>query len=159
MIFLKRTLKQGKTFFFSKSIMYFQVYFYMYVCTSPLGLKFTLSDLRNAIPAVAFEKDVWKSIFYMGFDYSMWGGSLFAIYTLVNSTVWATLPFIVQMAASLLYWNVAGFFMWCIFVVGHDCGHTTFSNNKLLNDILGHITHGSLLVPFYPWQVNLLNYT
>ena len=41
----------------------------------------------------------------------------------------------------------------CIFVIGHDCGHTTFSKYKLVNDIFGHITHSSLLVPFYTWQL------
>lgn len=115
--------------------------------------KFGLADIRKAIPEKAFEKNVWKSLFYMLFDYSMWGGSFVAIHALVNSSLWSTLPFWAQAAASLLYWNVAGFFMWCIFVVGHDCGHGTFSDNKLLNNILGHFMHGSILVPFFPWQV------
>jgi len=121
---------------------------------SPLGLKFTLADLRKSIPEEAFKKDFSKSLFYMGFDYAMWGAALFAMSTLVNSSIWPTLPFIAKAASSLLYWNVAGFFMWCIFIVGHDCGHTTFSNNKVLNDFLGHVTHGSILVPFFPWQLS-----
>eukprot|EP00599_Poterioochromonas_sp_BG-1_P009166 CAMPEP_0173142474 /NCGR_PEP_ID=MMETSP1105-20130129/6105_1 /TAXON_ID=2985 /ORGANISM="Ochromonas sp., Strain BG-1" /LENGTH=388 /DNA_ID=CAMNT_0014055863 /DNA_START=50 /DNA_END=1216 /DNA_ORIENTATION=+ len=116
--------------------------------------KFTLNELRKAIPEEAFQKSLPKSLFYMAFDYSMWGLAFAAIRALKESEIWTTLPFAAQAGASLLYWNVAGFFMWCIFVVGHDCGHGTFSNNKLLNNILGHITHGSILVPFFPWQLS-----
>ena len=120
-------------------------------CTS-----ISLSDMRKAIPEEAFEKSLPKSLFYMFFDYAMWGGAAFAMKQLVNSSLWATLPFVLKAAASVLYWNVAGFFMWCIFVVGHDCGHTTFSNYRWLNNILGHVMHGSLMVPFFPWQVSTL---
>lgn len=37
-----------------------------------------------------------------------------------------------------------------------DCicsGHGTFSEYEWVNDIVGHITHGAILVPFYPWQM------
>jgi len=44
--------------------------------------------------------------------------------------------------------------MWGIFVIGHDCGHSTFSDSEKLNDFIGHITHGSILVPYYPWQLS-----
>lgn len=44
-----------------------------------------------------------------------------------------------------------GFFMWCLFVVGHDCGHSTFSPYPLLNSIFGNLSHGFLAVPFQPW--------
>lgn len=112
-----------------------------------------LNDLRKAIPATAFEKSLFKSVYYMLFDYTMWLGSLYAIYMLNMSSVWQSMPFWQKAVTTVIYWSVAGFFMWCIFVVGHDCGHTNFSNYTLLNDIVGHITHGSLLVPYYPWQV------
>ena len=113
-----------------------------------------LNNLRKAIPEEAFKKSVIKSSWHMVFDYAMWGGALYAIHTLRHAEVWATLPVWQQWAATLAFWNVAGFFMWCIFVVGHDCGHGTFSDSETLNDIVGHVTHGSILVPFYPWQLS-----
>lgn len=114
----------------------------------------SLTDLRKSIPSQCFEKDLTKSLYYMFFDYAMWFGSLFLFSSLVNSSVWTTLPFIVKAMACVVYWNFAGFFMWGIFVVGHDCGHGTFSNSTVLNDILGHVMHASILVPYYPWQVS-----
>jgi omega-3 fatty acid desaturase (delta-15 desaturase) len=113
-----------------------------------------LNSILKAIPEKAFEKSLTKSLAYMLFDYAMWGGSFLAMLRLVKSATWAKMALWQKAAASLTYWNVAGFFMWTIFVVGHDCGHTTFSKHKWLNNVIGHLTHGSILVPFFPWQLS-----
>merc|ERR1719453_1534106 len=84
----------------------------------------------------------------------MWFGSAYALYYLNESGIMATLPQWQQYAAAIISWQISGFFMWGIFVVGHDCGHGTFSDNWLLNDIIGHICHGSIMVPYYPWQLS-----
>jgi omega-3 fatty acid desaturase (delta-15 desaturase) len=117
-----------------------------------------LANIRKAIPETAFKKSLIKSSYFMVKDLSLWLTSVVLIHALVNSSLWESLPFWQQALATLVYWNVAGFFMWCLFVIGHDCGHSTFSNYEYVNDIIGHITHGLLLVPFYPWQVAVLIY-
>ncbi|KAJ6746936.1 TEMPERATURE-SENSITIVE SN-2 ACYL-LIPID OMEGA-3 DESATURASE (FERREDOXIN) CHLOROPLASTIC [Salix koriyanagi] len=40
------------------------------------------------------------------------------------------------------------------FVLGHDCGHGSFSNNNKLNSVVGHILHSSILVPYHGWRIS-----
>lgn len=113
-----------------------------------------MNKIFNAIPKEAFEKSLIKSIAYMLFDYTMWGSLVFGMSKLIETSFWAKLPLLLKVFSGASYSIVAGFFMWTIFVVGHDCGHTTFSKFPLANDFFGHLTHGSLIVPFYPWQLS-----
>ncbi|KAL2471638.1 Omega-3 fatty acid desaturase [Abeliophyllum distichum] len=41
-----------------------------------------------------------------------------------------------------------------IFVLGHDCGHGSFSNNPNLNNIVGHILHSSIFVLYHGWRIS-----
>ena len=114
-----------------------------------------LASIRKSIPEEAFKKSAFISAQYMIRDYICWIGSGSVIYYLCQTGIWETMPFWQQALATLVFWNVAGFFMWCVFMVGHDCGHTNFSNSELVNDIAGLICHGSVLAPYHPWQVRL----
>ena len=40
-----------------------------------------------------------------------------------------------------------------LFVIGHDCGHRSFSNNKLLEEIVGTLVFAPLIYPFEPWRI------
>ncbi|PKI31852.1 hypothetical protein CRG98_047738 [Punica granatum] len=43
---------------------------------------------------------------------------------------------------------------WAIFVLGHDCGHGSFSDNPELNSVVGHLLHSSILVPYHGWRIS-----
>ena len=79
-----------------------------------------LNDLRKALPAEVFDKSLPTSLFYLVFDVSVCLAALYVMHTAANSSVWDELSIVIKAAAWLLYWNVVGFFMWCLFVVGHD---------------------------------------
>ncbi|CAD5207958.1 unnamed protein product [Bursaphelenchus xylophilus] len=103
----------------------------------------TLTELRNAIPAECFEKDWKKSTFFLLWDFAVIAG------------LYLVVPYVEQYFGwfGLLSWYyIMGMFMFSLFVVGHDCGHGTFSESVILNDILGHVAHAPLMVPYWPWQ-------
>eukprot|EP00898_Chlorokybus_atmophyticus_P005317 jgi/Chlat1/5787/Chrsp387S09019 len=103
---------------------------------------FGLTDLRKAIPEACWQKDTTKSMVYMFRDVA-YVGALAAAAAYINS--WWVWP---------AYWIAQGTMFWALFVVGHDCGHGSFSNNKALNNFVGHLTHSSSLVPFHGWRIS-----
>jgi omega-3 fatty acid desaturase (delta-15 desaturase) len=103
---------------------------------------FTIADLRAAIPKHCWEKSTWRSLSYLFRDVAVIAAlGLGAAY--MNS--WYIWP---------LYWALQGTMFWAIFVIGHDCGHGSFSNNQSLNHFIGHITHSTILVPFHGWRIS-----
>lgn len=52
-----------------------------------------------------------------------------------------------------LLWIFQGTVLTGFFVLGHDCGHRSFSNKVWLNDLVGHVLFAPLLYPFHGWRV------
>lgn len=47
---------------------------------------------------------------------------------------------------------VAGLGGWGLHCIGHDCGHGSFSRNRKLNFVIGHLSLLPLLYPFHAWR-------
>ena len=105
-------------------------------------LPFTLQDLKAAIPAYCFQPSTWKSLFYFFGDVAIIAGLYGIAYALDSWFFW---PF---------FWLSAGTMFWALFVVGHDCGHGSFSRYKWLNTLVGHVCHTPILVPFSGWRIS-----
>lgn len=105
-------------------------------------LPFTLQDIKAAIPAYCFEPSVRKSLSYFFLDISIIAG-LYAIASSLDS--WFFFP---------LFWLMQGTMFWALFVVGHDCGHGSFSKLKWLNNLIGHLSHIPILVPYHGWRIS-----
>jgi acyl-lipid omega-3 desaturase len=105
-------------------------------------LPFTLQDLKAAIPAHCFEPSAWKSCAYFVLDISIIA-ALYAIAYKLDS--WLFFP---------IFWLMQGTMFWALFVVGHDCGHGSFSKLKWLNNLIGHLSHTPILVPYHGWRIS-----
>ena len=108
----------------------------------PKDLPFTLKELKEAIPDYCFEPSTFRSLSYFFFDIGVIA-SLYAIAHTINS--WLFFP---------LFWLAQGTMFWALFVVGHDCGHGSFSKHKWLNTLIGHLSHTPILVPYHGWRVS-----
>lgn len=103
---------------------------------------FSLKDIQEAIPKHLWEKNAAKSMYYLIKDVVIVAALAAGAVALNNPFVWP------------LYWLAQGTMFWALFVVGHDCGHGSFSNNKVFNDFVGHITHSSIMVPYHGWRIS-----
>jgi acyl-lipid omega-3 desaturase len=105
-------------------------------------LPFTIQDVRQAIPKYCFTPDTGRSLGYFFKDMAIVAG-LYAIASYLDS--WFFYP---------IYWLAQGTMFWALFVIGHDCGHGSFSRHKWLNSLVGHISHSLILVPYHGWRIS-----
>ncbi|MBG1271685.1 fatty acid desaturase [Nostoc sp. WHI] len=105
-------------------------------------LPFTLGDLKAAIPAECFQPSVTKSLFYFFRD------------ILIISLLYAAAHYLDSWLFFPIFWLMQGTMFWALFVVGHDCGHQSFSKHKWLNDLIGHLSHTPILVPYHGWRIS-----
>ena len=103
---------------------------------------FGLADLRGAIPARCWEKDTRRSFSHLALDIGIVAALAIGAYTADQAWLWP------------LYWFAQGTMFWSLFVVGHDCGHQSFSNSRTLNDLVGNIVHSTILVPYHGWRIS-----
>nr|ACJ66780.1 omega-3 desaturase [Portulaca oleracea] len=103
---------------------------------------FRLSDVRSAIPKHCWVKNPWKSLSHVVRDLVV-VAAFMAMAAWFDS--WVVWPF---------YWFAQGTMFWALFVLGHDCGHGSFSNSSTLNSVVGHILHSSILVPYHGWRIS-----
>jgi hypothetical protein len=119
-----------------------------------------VSAPQDAIPADCFKSELSTSLLYVARDAVFIGGLFWLmtqarqteLYQVMRPARYRCAPSAhigecvqgsaaVRVAVCSLYWFLQGTMFWAVFVLGHDCGHGSFSNSPLLNSILGNILH------------------
>ncbi len=111
----------------------------------------SIVELKKALPSHCFQSSLLTSYYYVVKDLAIIC-ALYAAYLFVERH--SPSPVLVWIAAAPVYAYLQGTMMWALFVLGHDCGHGSFSKYPLLNDLTGTLLHAIILVPYYPWKVS-----
>jgi len=124
----------------------------------------TLQEIKQILPSSIFKKSTILSLTYAFIDILV--PSILLL--LSNHYLLPIIQYLTTSSSlsmsSLLINNFCIFSIWLFYsiligtasmgawVTAHECGHGAFSNNRLLQDIIGFIYHSLLLVPYFSWQ-------
>jgi len=113
----------------------------------------SLAELKNALPADCFQAELATSFYYVVRNIAHVVLLFLAMYW-ARQQSWYQGSFFVQSALILAYWILQGTLFWGFFVLGHDCGHQSFSSSTELNWIVGNFLHTFILTPYEPWKLS-----
>ena len=99
-----------------------------------------LKDIIKSLPREVFLKDQKKAWLTVFINVLLVVAGYFA----VAYSPWFLLP---------LAWVFTGTALTGFFVIGHDCGHRSFSNRRWVNDLVGHLAFLPLIYPFHGWRL------
>eukprot|EP01116_Phalansterium_solitarium_P005835 TRINITY_DN17_c0_g1_i1.p1 TRINITY_DN17_c0_g1~~TRINITY_DN17_c0_g1_i1.p1 ORF type:complete len:358 (+),score=141.27 TRINITY_DN17_c0_g1_i1:113-1186(+) len=106
-----------------------------------------LTDIKKSIPANLFRPSALWSLRFVVQDAVL-------IAALFAATRYVQLNYTYGFAVLPLYWFLQGTMFWSVFVLGHDCGHGSFSRYTWLNQVFGNILHTFILVPYEMWKLS-----
>ncbi|XP_064615444.1 sn-1 acyl-lipid omega-3 desaturase (ferredoxin)-like [Liolophura sinensis] len=113
----------------------------------------TMVDIKKVIPRHCFEPKVSTSMSYVALD-----ATAIVVLYVVFEWVRSSFPWYTVCLIAPLFWLLQGTLFTAIFVLGHDCGHGSFSKSDVLNDVMGTILHTFLMVPYYCWKISHRNH-
>lgn len=100
----------------------------------------SINEIFSKLPSEVFQKSTTKALKPLLLSISF---AIFGYY--LASLSWVLLPFV---------WVFLGAVYVGLCSVAHDCSKESFSNNKLVNSIVGTIVSLPLLVPFESWKLH-----
>lgn len=106
----------------------------------PAGAELRLKDILKTLPRECFEKKPRQAWLAVAINIVMVGVGYWALAV----SPWFLLP---------LCWIFTGTALTGSFVIGHDCGHRSFSNRRWVNDLVGHFFFLPLIYPFHSWRI------
>ncbi|KAI0261108.1 delta-12 fatty acid desaturase protein [Gloeopeniophorella convolvens] len=120
----------------------------------------TIKQLLDSVPPHCFKRSAIKSTYYIFQDLAC----IAACYKLTRLAQPYLTPEHISLpspwlytAANIALWSTYGFFAgtWAcgLWVIGHECGHQSFSEYKNLNNFVGWVLHSSLGAPYHSWRI------
>ncbi|KAF8876348.1 fatty acid desaturase-domain-containing protein [Infundibulicybe gibba] len=125
-------------------------------------MPWSLKEIRAAIPGKFFVRDTLRGLLYFSRDVLM-AAIAWSLATTIDPYFKhaATREIMTPVGAEVLRWAAWGVYWWFqgliftgIWVIGHECGHGAFSDHKIVNDVLGFITHTFLWTPYFSWKIS-----
>ena len=110
---------------------------------------FTLKTIRDAIPAHCFQRNLYISLTHLISDLAVVALLAYGASWISSPTAPAWSPYILWP----MYWYAQGAVLTGVWVLAHECGHQSFSESELANNIVGTICHSLLLVPYHAWRI------
>lgn len=96
--------------------------------------------LTDAIPKSYYEPRAARGLLGFVVSYGLYIGSIIGVAYAPHWILYIPL------------WLIAGLGGWGLHCIAHDCGHNSFSRNRTLNVIIGHLSLLPLLYPFHSWR-------
>jgi omega-6 fatty acid desaturase (delta-12 desaturase) len=109
----------------------------------------SFADVKSIIPQECFKADDLVSFGYLSVSTAataLCTAFGFQLLNLIGTTSIFTAPIWAAYAA------ITGTVAMGLWVLAHECGHSAFSSDKKINNIVGFVLHSLLLVPYYSWQ-------
>ncbi|KAF9927704.1 Fatty acid oxidation complex subunit alpha, partial [Modicella reniformis] len=110
---------------------------------------FSIKEIRECIPAHCFERSGVRGLCYVAVDL-VYMSLLFLAATQIDKLENTLLRYL----AWPVYWVLQGIVCTGIWILGHECGHQSFSTSKTLNNTVGWILHSFLLIPYHSWRIS-----
>jgi acyl-lipid omega-6 desaturase (Delta-12 desaturase) len=110
----------------------------------------TLAQFRRVIPKAYCRPSAFRSWWTLIRVLISIAACVFGIYSLelhaIGNLFW-------RIPALVVLWVIYGWVLVALFVIGHDCGHNSFSTRHWINTLVGHFCMSPLGNGFHAWKL------